>query len=155
MNNLLSKHFEKILSNFKSGFWKGLSTQHCLLWMTENWKHAVDTSKVFEALLTDLSKAFDCVFHDLLIAKLNAYGFLLSDLKLMYNYPQQHKQRTKNDIAYNLWKLIVSGVPQGSILCSLLFNIFLCDLFLRTENNYFTNYADDSTPYSLTTLRKK
>ena len=102
--------------------------------------------KVFEALLTDLSKAFDCVCHDLLIAKLNTYGLSLSALKLAHNYLQIRKQRTKNGIAYSLWKEIVSGVPQWLILDPLMFNIFLCDLFLRTESNYFTNYTNYTTP---------
>ena len=47
----------------------------------------------------------------------------------------------------SLWEEIVSGVPQGSILGPLLYNIFLCDLFFSTESNCFTNYADDTTPY--------
>ena len=67
---------------------------------------------------------------------------------LVHNYLQNRKQRTnKNGTAYSLWEEIFSGVPQGSILGPLLFNIFLCDLFLTIEGNYFTNYADDTTPY--------
>ena len=115
--------------------------------MLEKWKRAVDNNKVFGALLTDLSKAFDCISHNLLIAKLNAYGLSLSTLKLVHSYLQNRKQRTKLGSSYSLWEEIVSGVPQGSILGPLLFNIFLCDLFLSIENNYFTNYADDTTPY--------
>ena len=65
----------------------------------------------------------------------------------MHNYLQNRKQRTKNGTAYSLWEEIFSGVPQGSILGPLLFNIFLCGLLLTTEGNYFTNYADDTTPY--------
>ena len=49
--------------------------------------------------------------------------------------------------SYSDWEDITSGIPQGSILEPLLFNIFLCDLFLEDENNYFANYADDTTPY--------
>ena len=115
--------------------------------MLEKWKRAVDNNKVFGALLTDLSKAFDCISHDLLIAKLNAYGLSLSALKLVHSYLQHRKQGTKIGSSYSLWEEIVSGVPQGSILGPLLFNIFLYDLFLSIENNYFTNYADDTTPY--------
>ena len=70
INNQLLMHFEKILSKFQCGFQKGLSTQHCLLLMIEKWKHAAHNSNIFGALLTDLSKAFDCVSHDLLIAKM-------------------------------------------------------------------------------------
>ena len=147
MNKQLSIYFEEILSKFQCGFRKGFSTQHCLLLMLEKWKRAVDNNKVFGALLTDLSKAFDCISHDLLIAKLNAYGLSLSALKLVHSYLQNRKQRTKIGSSYSLWEEIVSGVPQGSILGPLLFNIFLCDLFLSIENNYFTNYADDTTPY--------
>ena len=59
MSNQLSTYFEKILSKFQRGFRKGFSTQHCLLLMLEKWNHAADDKKVFEALLTDLLKAFD------------------------------------------------------------------------------------------------
>ena len=102
MNNQLSTHFEKCFSKFQCGFQKGFSTQHCLLLMIEKWKHAVDNGKVFGALLTDLSKAFECLCHDLLMAKLNAYGLSLSALKLIHSYLQKRKQRTKNRIAYSL-----------------------------------------------------
>ena len=65
----------------------------------------------------------------------------------MHNYLQNRRQRTKNGNAYSLWEEIFSGAPKRSILGPLLFNIFLCDLFLTTEGSYFTNYADDATPY--------
>ena len=146
MNKQLSIYFEEIFSKFQCGFRKGFSTQHCLLLMLEKWKRAVDNNKVFGALLTNLSKAFDCISHDLLIPKLNAYGLSLSTLKLVHSYLQNRKQRTKIRSSYSLWEEIVSGVPQGSILGPLLFNTFLCYLFLSIESNYFTNYADDTTP---------
>ena len=145
----LSNHFDNILSKFQCGFRKGYSPQHCLLLMIDGWKKAVDNHKVFGAILTDLSKPFDCICHDLLIAKLNAYGLSLPALKLITDYLQNRKQRTKIGSTYSDWENITSGVPQGSILGPLLFNIFLCDLFLEDENNYFANYADDTTPYSV------
>ena len=58
-------------------FSKSISTQHCFLNLSEKWKNSVDKGKSFEASLTDLSKAFDCLDHELFTAKLNAYGFTL------------------------------------------------------------------------------
>ena len=83
-----------------------------------------DNSKMFGALLADLSKAFDCLDHELLIVKLNAYGFSLTALKLVYNYLSNRKQRSKINSAYSSLLEILFGVPQGSILGPLLFNIF-------------------------------
>ena len=65
----------------------------------------------------------------------------------MHSYLENRKQRTKIRSSYSPWEGIISGVPQGSILGPLLFNRFLCDLFLSIESNYFTNYADDTTAY--------
>ena len=83
--------------------------------MLEKWKNAVDKGKVFGALLTDLSKAFDCLPHELIIAKLNAYGFHLPVLKLMHSYLFHRKQRSKVNHAYSSWEGILFGVPQGSM----------------------------------------
>ena len=103
MSNKLSTYFEKNYSKFQCGFRKSFSTQHCLLLMLEKWKHAGDNKKVFGALLTDLSKAFGCIYHDLLIAKLNT---LL----------QNRKRRTKHGTVCSLWEELFSGVAQRSIL---------------------------------------
>ena len=63
--------------------------------MLEKWKSAIDNKQMFGALLTDLSKAFDCLSHDLLIAKLNAYGFSIAALSLVQNYLSNRKQGPK------------------------------------------------------------
>ena len=79
--------------------------------MLKHWKSVVDKKQVFGALLTDLSKAFDCLSHELIIAKLNAYGFSLSALKLIHNYLSKRQQRTKINQSYSTWKDILFDVP--------------------------------------------
>ena len=100
------------------------------------------------ALLNDLSKAFYCLPHELLIAKLHTYGFDMKSLNLIYGYLLSRKQRVEVGGAYSLWRQLLYGVPQESILRSLLFNVFLCDLFYCLECTDISRYADDITPYN-------
>ena len=87
----ITEDFEPILSKFQCGFRKGSSAQHCLLAMLEKCKSAIDSKRNFGALLTDLSKAFNCLSHDLLLAKLNAYEFSLPALRLVQSYLSNRK----------------------------------------------------------------
>ena len=121
-------------------FRKGFSTQQRFLTLLEKCKNSVDKGKIFSALLTGFSKAFDSLNHELLIAKLNIYGFTLSVLKLIQNYLSNRKQRVRVNDSYSLWQDILFGVPQGSILKPFLFNLLLADLFFTqsSTDNFLT-----------------
>ena len=141
------EYFVNIFSTYLGGFRKGHSTQHCLLYMLENLKKAMDNGLSTGILLTDLTKAFDCISHGLLIAKFHAYGFSYSSLKLIYDYLTGHMQRTKVNESYSSWLEVRFGVPQGSILGPLLFNIYINDIFFSVRIEMM-NFADDNSLYN-------
>ena len=116
--------------------------------MIEKWKKIVDNEGVFGALLTDLSKTFDYIPHDLIIAKLEAYGFQIYALRLVYDYLSNRKQRVKSNKTFSSWRDLEYGVPQTSILGPLLFSIHLCDLFHFLDDLDIATYADDTTLYT-------
>ena len=124
------------------------SGQSYLLTMIQKWRASLNQNETSATLLTDLSKAFDCLPHDLLIAKLPAYGCDLPSLKLLNSYLRNRHQRVQINNFYSSWAEILFGVRRGSILGPILFNIFLCDLFLFIKNKDVANYADDTTPYT-------
>ena len=141
----ISNYMNYFLSKFQCVFRKVYSTQYCLLALLEKFKSAIDKGNLVAALITYLSKAFDCLSHEFLLAKLHAYGFSFSALRFVRSYLKNRKQRTKINSEYRKkWEEIIFGVPQGSIL---LFNIFICDLFFIMNETDFANYADDTTPY--------
>ena len=147
MHSQISAYVDKILSKYQFGFRQGYSSQQCLLMLIEKWKKSLDKEVKCGALLTDLSKAFDCLLHNFLIAKFHAYGVEIELLRIIYSYLEGKKQRVKNDNEYSIWQEILFRVPQGSILGPLLFNIHLCDLFFVAESIGIASYADNTTPY--------
>ena len=144
----ISTYIEKFLSPYLCGYRKGYNVQHALIALIENWRISLDKGGYGGAILMDLSKAFDTLNHDLLIAKLYAYGFDKTSLKLIKSYLTNRWQRTKINNSYSSWTEIIHGVPQGSILGPMLFNIYLNDLLFLTLDSSLCNYADDNTLYA-------
>ena len=143
--NSMFEHTNKILSDHISAYRKGYSCQSVLLKLTESWRQHLDNNEIVGAVLMDLSKAFDCLPHELLIAKLSAYGFDKNTLNFFYSYLKERKQCVCIKGKSSMFLEILAGVPQGSILGPVLFNIFLndfIDIFKNTDPN---NFADDNT----------
>ena len=115
----------------------------------EKFKKSLDQGGEYAALLRDLPKAFDYLPHNLIIAKLHAYGFDKASLRLMHSYLTKRYQRVKINNSYSLWSLIKHGVSQGPILGPILYNIILCDMFFTKDNIDIASYVDDNTPYSV------
>ena len=154
---IVSKIFEKILGKqitdyfvnkmhvSVSAYRKGYSCQHVLIYMTEYWRQALDNGENIATVAMDLSKAFDSMPHGLLISKLRAYGFSPNACKLIMSYLCNRLQRVKTSGSVSSWVTINRGVPQGTVLGPLLFNVFMNDLFYAPIESVIFNYADDNT----------
>ena len=114
---------ENILSPFFCGYRKNYSIQYALVLLIEKLRKAIDNKCFAGALLMDLSKAFDTLYHELLIAKLHAYGFNKNSLSLIHSYLKNRWKRVKINKSFSSWFELLTGVPQGSILGPLLFII--------------------------------
>ena len=130
------------------GFRKGHSTQHAMLRLLRRWQSSLDKSKIVVTVLMDLSKAYDCIPHDMIIAKLSAYGVDNFSLSFIYIYLLDRKQRVKINDSFSDYVNIFLGVPQGSILGPLLFNIFINDLLFFPRKSDLCNFADDNSLYA-------
>lgn len=143
--NQLSEYFDSIFDNFLCAFRKGHGCQTTILRLLEDWKYALDNNEYVAAILMDLSKAFDCLPHNILLCKLSSYGLTENANKLIESYLSERKQQIKIGNVVSGWAEIKKGVPQGSILGPLLFNVFINDIFYFIKKCDLYNYADDNT----------
>ena len=145
IQNCIKDFIDSFLLSQISAYRKSYSSSHVLIKLLETWKNHMDEGKYVGAVLMDLSKAFDCVPHDLLIAKMHAYGFDFNTLTFFYSYLKNRKQSVKINNTLSTFMSLISGVPQGSILGPILFNLFTNDLIHFIKNADIINYADDNT----------
>ena len=137
MNNLFS--------SFISAYRESYNTQHVLIRLIEEWRKILDNNYFIGAILMDLSKAFDCIPHDLIIAKLAAYGFDKNMICYIYSYLNSRKQCVSIKNTKSTFEEIISEAPQGSIVGPILFNIFFNDFFYLILVASIHNFADDDT----------
>ena len=116
--------------------------------MIKIFKEAIDRGNEFRALLTDLSKSFDCTNYPLLITKLYNYGVSLLSISMIYSYLSNRTHQTKIKECFSERSRIEHDVPEDSILGPLLFNIDLIDLLYECEESNIASYADAATHYS-------
>ena len=127
-------------------FRKSHFTQHALFRLIQKWQAELDSGGYVGTM--DLSKAYDYLSQDLLIAKLEAYGLDISSLNFLLDYLGLGRHRTKVGSRYSKWSEIGRGILQGSILRPLLFHIFINDILFLVAKSENCNFADGSTVYS-------
>ena len=152
IHNSLIPYINKCLSEFVAAYRKSYSSSHFLIRLVENWKKELDNKKHIGAILIDLSKAFDCIPHELLIAKMDVHGFSENALTLFFSYLKRRKQSVQINNTYSTFQLLLCFVQQGSILVPILFNLFINDLFMYIKNSDRHNFADDNTIFCVLSL---
>ena len=154
---ILAQVFEKVLAHqitpflhtvfscHLSAFKQGYGCQDTLLTLINNWLKDLLKNNKIGALLIDLSKAFDCMPHKLLIAKFKTYGVQDQSIKINKSYPLDREQRVRIGNVHSSWETTIKCVPQGSVLGPISFNVFINDIFYLIKRARLTNYADDNT----------
>ena len=136
-----------ILSDAQFGFRKGHSTSSCTLHLLDNIYKSIDENKYIGVVFLDLKKAFDTVDHHIMLQKLSKYGLSANAVNWFRDYLTGREQRTKIMGSKSVFRNIVCGVPQGSILGPLLFILYINDLQCYLGDSRINLYADDTALY--------
>ena len=136
------------LSRLLCGYRKANNTQYALLKFLETCKMTMDNECFAGALSMDLSKAFDCLNHELPLAKLHASGFNRNSLALFHSCLSKRRQRVKNIASCSKWNVNNLGVALGSVLGPLLLNMYINDIFVLMKGTKIRKFSDDATLYS-------
>ena len=149
---ILAKQLEafylNILSDFISAYRRNYSCETSLLRLTEDWRKSRDNKEIVAVVSMDLSKAFDSIPHALFLAKFKAYGLSERSIELLRSYLSGRIQRVKIGDTFSNWELVRRGVPQGSVLGPMFFNVHINGLFYHIELANLKAYADDEQLYS-------
>ena len=145
MNDQFREYFVNTFEDLLCAYRKNYSCQSVLVKMVDDWKVLLDKNHIIGAIFMDLSKAFNCLPHGIITAKLQAYGLSRNACDLSASYLSNRHQRVKIQSSRSEWRVLRKGVPQGSILGPLLFNVFINDMFHFMEKCALYNYADDNS----------
>ena len=137
--------FQPLFSSYISGSLRWHSCCTALAKMVDDWRLALDSKKVTASIAVDLSKALDSICHNLLLAKLRAYGVGEEAIDFLHSYLSGRKQRAKVNGVVSDWLLVYCGVSQGILLGPLLFNVFINDLNFSVQLSSLRLYVDDTT----------